>query len=322
MRSSSRTEAEQAVQLEFRKSRLAGGALLALLVLLFRSELDRLPNRIEVGPRAVDVRFEPVDLAGGSSGPFRVAATWKLSVDDARFGGISALALDGDDFVALTDSGVAARFARPGQEMSQAWIREVPGGPGNAGFKYNRDSEALVADPLGRGWWVAFENRDELRLYDQRFERSLDSRRLSLGLPRNRGIEGMVAADTDLLLFPEQAGRAVASVAAVERPVRNVSGWLSDAVRLPGGTILVINRRPTPIGLRNDLVELLPDGGGYRAGATWRIPVGRLDNVEAIAAEPLAHGGARLWMMTDNGFRQRQPTLLIEAELRPRPSRR
>ena len=80
--------------------------------------------------------------------------------------------------------------------------------------------------------------------------------------------------------------------------------------------------RPTPIGLRNDLVELVPNGGSYRAGAQWRIPVGRLDNVEALAAEPIAQGAIRLWMMTDNNFRQRQKTLLIKAELKPRPARR
>ena len=73
------------------------------------------------------------------------------------------------------------------------------------------------------------------------------------------------------------------------------------------------------IGLANFLVALRPDGDGYAASAQWRIPVDRLDNVEALAAEPMPGGGTRLWLMTDNNLQQRRPTLLIALELKPRP---
>ena len=322
MRDSNKTEAERPVQPEFRIGWLAAGALLALLVLLFRAELDRLPNRIEAGPRTVDAQFEPVDLASGSIGPFQVTAAWKLSVDDARFGGISALALDGDGFVALTDSGVIVRFPRPGSANPRALVDDLPGGPGRPGFKVNRDSEALAADPLGRGWWVAFENRDELWLYDRDFNRPLDRVALNApGLARNRGIEGMVVSGQDLLLFPERGARAVSRQSGKVERIEGISGWLGDAVRLPDGRIAVIYRQATPIGLRNSLTILDRTETGYRAGAQWRMPIGRLDNAEALAAEPLPGGRTRLWVMTDNNFRQRQPTLLIALELRPRPAR-
>ena len=322
MHDPSKTEAERPVQLEFRKSWLLPGALLALSVLLFRAELSRLPNRIEVGERTVSLRYEPAALDSGSVGPFQIVGAWRLLADDPRFGGISALAVDESELIAISDSAVVARFPKPGMENARVSLRELPGGPGRAGFKVNRDSEALVADPMGRGWWVAFENRDELWLYDRRFGRALE--RVSFdasGLGRNRGVEGMSADGEQLLLFPERGGRALQLDPAATLPISGISGWLSDAVRLPNGRILLVNRRPTPIGLSNSLVLLEKGAGGYLARRHWRIPLGRLDNVEALAAEPLAGGGTRLWMMTDNNLQQRRPTLLLALELRPRPVR-
>jgi hypothetical protein len=322
MRDSSKTEAERTMQPEFSKAWLLPGAVLALSVLLFRAELNRLPNRVEAGSRTVQLQFEPVELASSSVGPFRIVGAWRLLADDSRFGGISALAVEGGELIAISDSAVFARFPKPGLKDAQVTLRELPGGPGQAGFKVNRDSEALVADPEGRGWWVAFENRDELWLYDRRFGRALERVALNAsGLGRNRGVEGMVAEGGQLLLFPERGGRALRLDPAATLPIRGISGWLSDAVRLPDGRLLVVDRRPTPIGLSNSLVLLERDGGGYRARRQWRIPVGRLDNVEALAAEPMAGGGTRLWMMTDNNLQQRRLTLLLALELRPRPAR-
>jgi len=322
MRDSNKTEAERLVQLQFSKNRLLPGAILALSILLFRAELSRLPNRIEVGSRTVPLRYEPVALDSGSVGPFRIVGAWRLLVDDPRFGGISALAVDGRSLIAISDSAVVARFPKPGLKGPRVSLVELPAGPGRAGFKVNRDSEALLADPKGRGWWVAFENRDELWLYDRRFGRALQRLGINASdLGRNRGIEGMVAGGEHMLLFPERGGRAIQLDPVATGLISGMSGWLSDAVRLPSGAILVVNRRPTPIGLSNSLVALEAEGVGYRARRHWPIPVGRLDNVEALAAEPIAGGGVRLWMMTDNNLQQRRPTLLLALELRPQPAR-
>jgi hypothetical protein len=322
MSNSTKTEAERAVQRQFRIAWLVAGAFLAFLVLLFRAELNRLPNRVELGPRAVPLRFEPVALGTSSVGPFQVVGSWRLFADDSRFGGISGLAVDGDSLVAVTDSGVIARFPRPDGSDSEVSLRELPDGPGQPGFKVNRDSEALLADPAGGGWWIAFENRDELWLYDRGFRKSL--RRVALnrrGLARNRGIEGVVSDGAGLLLFPERGGRAIGMGKTGNSRILGIAGWLSEAVRLPGGQLLVINRRPTPVGLTNDLVVLGRKSADYRAAAQWRLPVGRLDNVEGLAAERMPGGAVRLWVMTDNNFQRRHPTLLIALELRPRPAR-
>jgi len=322
MSDSNKTEAERAVQREFRKI-IVGGAcsLLAAAILISGAWLDRLPERIESGHRVLPLEYETSSLGFDRVGPFRVVGAWRLRVGDARFGGVSAMAIDAGGFLALSDSGVVARFPRPGSVRPVIALDELPDGPGNPGFKYNRDSEALAADPAGRGWWVAFENRDALWLYDPKFDRVLERRRIDHeGLGRNRGVEAMVAEGDGLLLFPERGGVAL-SAGGRRLPIRGVSGWISDAVVLPDGRLLVANRTPTGIGLSNRLAVLERDRIGFHLRAEWPIPVGRLDNIEALAVEARPDGALRLWMMTDNNLQQRRPTLLIALELRPRPAR-
>lgn len=321
MPDSNKTEAEQPVQREFRKSWLIAGTLLALAVLLFRWELNRLPNRTELGPRTVTLRFQPVAVGRGSSDDFRVVGAWRLLAEDSRFGGLSALAISGKEFIALSDSGVVARFPEPSATATKLDLDELPGGPRDSGFKANRDSEALLLDPLGRGWWVAFENRNEVWLYDRSFDRSLSRIHLSgAGLGWNRGIEGMVADRENILLFPESGGRTSRLGGSEDRAISGISGWLSDVARLPDGRLIVLNRQPAAIGLRNFLVVLEKVGAGYRASQSWHIPLGRLDNVEGLAVQPRSDR-VRLWMVTDNNFQQRRPTLLIAVDLKLPPAR-
>ena len=323
MPDSIKTEAERTVQREFRKNWLIPGTFLALGVLLFRAELNRLPNRTEVGQRTVPLLVEPTALGLGSGGDVRVVGAWRLSADDPRFGGMSALVLTGGEFIGLTDSGVIARFGRPNSGPSKVTLRELPQGPGAKGFKVNRDSEALLVDPGGRGWWVAFENRDQLWLYDPDFEAVVGRVTIErAGLVRNRGIEGMISSGPDLLMFPERGGEAIFLRRADKVPIEDVFGWVSDAVSLPDGTIAILNRQATPIGLRNQLVILARRGSAFKPILSWTVPVGRLDNVEGLAAERMPGGGTRFWLVTDNNFQQRRPTLLIAVQLKPGPARR
>ena len=323
MRDSTKTEPERAVQREFRRNWLISAVILVFAVLLFRAELNRLPNRTEVGQRTVPLLFQPVTLEPGSGDNFHLVGAWRLLADDRRFGGFSALASTEPGFIGLTDSGVVARFPRPNRNGSNVTLRELPNGPGAAGFKVNRDSEALVADLRGRGWWVAFENRNEVWLYDQAFTTAI--KRVPVngrGLMRNRGIEGMIAVDQGIVLFPERGGEAFFLGGTGKFRAGGVSGWVSDAASLPDGRLALINRQPTPIGLRNRLVILARRDSAYSPQQSWTIPVGRLDNVEGLAVELMPGRGTRIWLVTDNGLQQRRPTLLIAVEIRRRPARR
>jgi hypothetical protein len=303
--------AERAMQPKFRNRQLAAGLLLLVAIALFDAWLGRFPNRQELGWRAAEIEFAPVPLARDRFAPLRLAGAWRLASTDPRFGGISSLAIDRGQLVALTDAGALIRF-RPGH--TGARIGELPAGPGSGGFKRNRDSEALVRDPAGRGWWVAFENRDQLWLFDQSFGRALQ--RIDLGRRgwgANRGIEGLATDGDALLLLHEDGDHLLRVIGTRARwlPIASARGRISDAATLRPGRYLAVERRVTPIGFRNALVSLEKSGSGYRFGRRISLPLGPFDNVEAIAVERRAGGGLRLWLMTDDNFQRPFRTLLI-----------
>jgi hypothetical protein len=312
---------ERRVQPKFSIRWAAGALVLLVAIALFDQWLTKFPDRRELGWRVAHIEREPVAFEPGAFAPFRLAGAWRLTSDDPRFGGISALAMDGDQLVALSDSGAVIHFPPTG---GPGRIGELPAGPGSGGFKRNRDSEALVADAAGRGWWVAFEHRDELWLYDRTFGRAL--RRIGLGdrgWRVNRGIEGVVRDSGSLLLLHEGGDNLLRVTGRKIRPMRiaGARGTLSDAADLGNGTWLVVERQLTPMGFRNHLVMLKRDGGNYRFGRRFRLPAGPLDNVEAIAIERRPNGRARLWLMTDDNFRPPLRTLLIALDL-PKSGRR
>lgn len=307
------------MQTRFSRSLVFQALALVALIAAARLALERWPDREELGPRRSAVRFVPVDWTAAAVAPLRLAGAWEMTGDDPRFGGVSALALDGDRFVALTDSGVVLRFPRPSAAPARLTASELPAGPGRAGFKRNRDSEALVADPLGRGWWVAFENRNQLWLYDPGFARPL--RRVDFGKrrwPHNQGVEGLGAVPTGILLFPE-AGDGIllwTGRGAVTLPLQRPLGKISEAARLPGGRLAVLHRQVTPLGFTAAVTLLDPlPGGGFRTARSFSLRGAGIDNVEAMAAERLANGQTRLWLMTDDNFQRPLRTLLVAVDV-------
>jgi hypothetical protein len=314
------------VQPAFRKTEVVQSLTIAVAVLLFAWWLRQTPDRTELGWRTAAVRFQPVTLDPSGFGQLRLAGAWTVTSDDPRFGGISALAVDGRNLVAVTDSGAIVRMTKPKGGAGRGLIGELPGGPGDPRFKVGRDSEALTRDPAGRGWWVAFENRNELWLYDDDFRRALERVPLGRGRwPVNTGIEGAATADGALLLLPESGETAVEMRGPASRTVRirNPAGRISDAARLPSGELLVVNRRLTPGGFANSLATLEASGGGYRYVGRDQLGVGRLDNIEALAPEQLPDGRLRLWLMSDDNYQRPFRTLLIAVDVALRlPARR
>jgi hypothetical protein len=222
-------------------------------------------------------------------------------------GGISGLALTGDQFVALTDDGGVIRFGKPRGRRVAASVRELPAGPGTPRFKRNRDSEALVRDPSGRGWWVSFENVGELWLYDHRFERPLERVRLEARHRLvNAGIEGAALEGEDLLLFSELGATVTRIGDGAKRPGRIADHRLrvSEAANLDPRQILLVQRSVTPLGFRNVLAVLAKTPRGYRVARRFALPGSAIDNFEALAVER-SGSGIRLWLMTDDASRSR-----------------
>lgn len=309
------TEAERPWQGWFTLRTLAGCILLLLAINEANWRLIRPSQRVEYGPRSAILHFAPVPLG---SGPL-VAGAWEVTSADPRFGGLSALALDGEELVALTDAGAVIRFPRPRSGAVPAHIREVPGGPRTPWLKANRDIEALVADPAGRGWWAAFEYAGELWLFDRQFRRSLERIEIgSFGRSGNAGIEGLAANRGDLLLFAETGGKVVrlsGSSARIER-IAGARARVSAAASLAPGRILVIERKLTPLGFRNALVELAGAPGGYRRLWALPIPAGPLDNFEGLAIDR-SGGRTRLWLVSDDNFQKPFRTVVLALDLQP-----
>lgn len=295
--------------------------MVASLMLAQRIFYD-LPDREPLDPVITEVRFEPLELDPAAFAPLRLAGSWTVSSDDPRVGGISAVAVEGESLVAITDSGAVIRFGKPTGPVARARVRDLPAGPGDPRYKSNRDSEAIAADPAGRGWWVAFENRDSLWLYDSRFESALRSIAVpDASVHVNVGIEGLATDGGQLVLLSESGGRALTAGPTgwtkipFAFPARRVSG----AAALRDDSLLVIERRLTLTGFENALVRLDRCRGAYCLVWRKRLPLGPLDNVEAIAAEPLESGATRLWLMTDDNNRRPMRTVLVAADLPAQP---
>lgn len=254
-------------------------------------------------------------LSLGGRGEVALAGAWELAAPDPRFGGLSALAVDGDALLALTDSGVVIRFIPPRRASApiRFVLHDLPAGPGSAWRKAGRDSEALLRDPAGRGWWVAFEGHHSVWLYDRAFGRTRAARRLRVRWPDNKGGEALVSgAAGAIYALPEMGGPIVA--VAGPRATIAVPPAISDAARLPDGRLALLVRRFGARGFASEVVIAAMRG---RAANVIRLPLGALDNPEGLAAAPLANGGTRLWIVTDNDFRSWTPTLLIALDMPP-----
>ena len=306
-----RPQTERRVQQIFSKPSLFSGLLLAGLVIGAHRTLIDLPDREERAAARVELRFTPERIAPDAARPLRIVGAWRLTSDEPRLGGVSALAIDRGAFVALTDSGVVIRLPKPNRGRQIAEFRDLPAGPGWARTKAGRDSEALARDVAGRGWWAAFENRHAVWLFDRDF--TWVEQRIGLGQlgwRANKGAEGALSTGAGLWLFPEGGDEMVRVDArgGTERiALANPYGRLADVTILPDGRTIVLARSFSPAGFSARLLLLK----GNRLAPIAMLRLGRLDNPEAIAAETLPGGGTRLWVMTDNDFRRRVPTLLV-----------
>ncbi|MEO5641097.1 MAG: esterase-like activity of phytase family protein [Sphingomicrobium sp.] len=294
--------------------------MIALIIGLVTWQWSLLADRFPMAPRTVALHAEPIAIAPGAVAPLRLAGAWRLTAPDARFGGLSALAIDRGGLLAQNDSAVLYRFPRPGTGPARVAISELPDGPGSAHLKVDRDSESLARDPFGRGWWVGFETNNQLWLYDRDFRKALG--RIDLGAarwPKNLGIEAMLAEPTGLTLVPERAHEVVhvANRRAVSESLSGVGSNISDVVRLPDGEIIVLTRDLGLTGVRTALGALVRGPSGWRVERRVPLDVGRFMNLEGLTAEPLAGGGTRLWLVTDDNFQKPMETALFALDVAP-----
>ena len=271
-------------------------------------------------------------------GDLRFLEGWWLRSNDPRFGGVSAMQVEGGEVTALTDGGRLYHFAVPSR-AGPAPLRTTWLGGNPSAHKEMRDTEALVLS--GDTAWASFERQNAVRRYDRSDWRILATAHppAMRRWPANSGAEAMVRlGDGRFLIFAEGGGAgngrtpvllfegdpADPITRAIRLDYRAPAGFrITDAAVLPDGRLLILNRRVSWLdGFKVKLV--LVDRPELSAGA---VVAGReiadfsgavtTDNYEAVS---VTREGKRtiVWIASDDNFMSFQRTLLMKFALEER----
>lgn len=286
------------------------------------------------------------------AGTHLVAARDVSFPEEPRFGGVSSMVMDGNDLLAISDRGASfrlgLRFAADGgvDAVSLKATQDVTGSDGKPLEGAAGDSESLTRD--GDSWLLGYERNHRIDRYavgadglPGKWLQHLDIPEGVRSLPPNGGLESLTRLADGALVFIGEAPTGGSHLAWVGSPGNwhefryNGTGkagllaelWPTDARPLPDGSLLVLERRFSPLeGFGCRLVHL---PAGWRAHAeagekltgerVMEIARGALaDNCEALAVRPSASGhGSDIFIMSDNNFMALQRTLLIQLRFLP-----
>ncbi len=312
---------------------LAAAALLATIV-------EPPPPPPAAGAARASLFVQPVSLDEADAGRRRVGSLvflrgWTLRSDDPRFGGISAMHVDGGEVTAVSDAGALLRFALPraaGRQLLQ--VRPLP--QAGSGDKATRDTEALLL--IGGAAWLAFERLNAVvrfRRSDWHAEAAAQPE-VMRGWRGNSGPEAMVRlADGRFLVFAEGRDNgdphsdvalfagdpAQPATRAAALRYRRIPGYrVSDAALLPDGRLLILNRRFDWLGGFSARLAIA-ETAALRAGATVEAheiaalasPLS-VDNMEALSVAQ-EQGRTIVRLASDDNFMALQRTLLLEFAL-------
>lgn len=316
---------------------------LCLPILLFMgaSLEGRQPGIVDPAITATAVPLDAADPARRRVGALRYLQGWVLHSRDARFGGISDLAVAGDRFLGISDSATAISFDVQGGRIGGGAIRDLPAGPGGFQIKQDRDSEAFTTDPAHRHIWVAYERHNAIWRYDAalgRAEGHVEPAAMR-DWPLNGGPEAMIRLpDGRFMVFAEDAPGAEPDTRALlifpadpvadRRPpiamsYRPPAGYVATSVAmLPDGRLIVLNRRfRLTEGLAAALSIVDPreiKAGGILEGREIArlVPPLTVDNMEGVAVTQ-ERGRTIVWLISDDNFLPIQRTILLKFALEP-----
>lgn len=284
--------------------------------------------------------FQAVPLSEGGAGQRKAGELaylggWSISSNHPGFGGISAMHIEGQDVLALSDAGTVSRFQLPNAGNAALQVVRLADGPGATARTVNRDMEAIAVD--GGTAWIGYESGDAVWRYSLRDWRS-DAHAAPSAMkawPRNQSVEAMLKlpggrflvfseghwlsdGSSEVLLF--DGDPSLAGTKSVSLGYRPPDGYkLTDAALLPDGRVLYLNRRVGLTGFTAKLMlgtlpRLLP--GTRLSGqliADFRPPL-IVDNMEAVSVTQ-ENGRAIIWIASDNNFSPLQQTLLLKFAL-------
>jgi hypothetical protein len=305
-------------------------------------------------PLAIEIRAEPItgfDLRDPSRRQFGLLefrGGLLLRSPARNFGGLSAIrvAADGAHFIALTDKGwwFRGRLLYAGSRPSgiadaeMAPILGADGRPLAARGWY--DTEAIAED--GGTLYVGIERVHQIVRFNYGKEgllargQAIASPPGLRSLPANKGIEALVFVPKGLPLAGtliaiserglDKAGNIGAFLIGGPTPgafaiKRSASYDITDAALLPGGNILLLERRfGWAIGLavrlrRISLGDIKP--GALADGAVlFEADLGyEIDNMEGLSVHRAAGGEIVLTLVSDDNFSPLQRTLLLQFAL-------
>ena len=217
---------------------------------------------------------------------------------------MSALASGGDQLVAEEALALGIELMVPLPMPQDEYERDF------------QDAESLARDPRGRGWWVGYEQRHSVWLYDD----SLSQARVAIPLHRpdwwrNRGVEALVADGDGLLALAENGREAIRVDGKGIHDAMIKAGWdIADAARAPDGSAWLLLRSKGPEGITQAIAPLIQFRTGYRIGDAWSLPKAAFDNYEGMVIQSRP-GGWRFWLVTDDGHRFKARTLLVALDL-------
>lgn len=290
-------------------------------------------------PRMTAVRV-PLDLRDPTRdrvGALTYLGGLRLDGPDLAFGGFSSMSIVGDRFTLLSDGGTWVRF-RMERNLKPFALEfgDLPAGPKTGYTKAQRDSESMTRDPATGQTWIGFENYNAIWRYDDGLTRAeaqasppaMDDWSSAGGpetMVRLHDGSFIVISETTrpkggrgrkALRFPGDPTVAGAKpYDFVYLPPRGFDP--TDAVQLPDGRLIVLNRRFSIPDLFTAKLTLV-DTRSVRPGAivegreiaTLAPPLIH-DNYEALAVT--REGAATiLWIASDNNQARWEWSLLLK----------
>jgi hypothetical protein len=297
----------------------------------------------ETGSRTLHFQGLPAPTPGSWPAELRLLGAWRVTGDNNRFGGYSALlATAGGTLTAISDNGYTLRLRPPGSSGGADPLFGQVKTP-HATY-WNQDIEAATVDPNSGRRWYSYENINEIRRFTARGENASGAVRppAMRDWGSNGGAEAMARlADGRFIVLAEDApwlssgGRPgllfpsdpVDGSTPVEFTFRPPIGYdPSDMGVLPDGRVVILLRVVDP--LEPPFFEamlVVADPADIARGEEWRwakladlkgsVP---RDNYEGLAVVPDSTG-VTMWLISDDNFAHFQRTLLLKLHWRVPP---
>ncbi|SHK54079.1 hypothetical protein SAMN05444159_3526 [Bradyrhizobium lablabi] len=305
------------------------------------------PVPIEVKARPIP-SFDTRDHARVRFGALEYRSGLVLTSSFPGFGGLSGLRLDakGERFIALSDHGswFTGRILYQGRAMTG--LDDVEAAPmlGPDGKPITArgwfDSESIALD--GTVVYVGLERVNQVLRFD--FAKGFTRARGEVfamppavkKLPFNKGLEALVFVPKGLPLAGtliamserglDRDGNLIAFLVGGPTPgqfsIRRSKNFdISDAVLLPSGDLLVLERKfsllsGVGIRIRRIALKSLAPGAAVDGPAIFEADLGEeIDNMEGIDAHVTPEGDTVLTMISDDNFSPIQRTLLLQFKL-------